>query len=67
MCGANQKNVVKYGGVEMIEDRLEVERIQNLVRNFGWELSETKSTDANLVIVLEKKREKPEASGVGAD
>ena len=51
----------------MIEDRLEVERIQNLVRNFGWELSETKSTDANLVIVLEKKREKPEASGVGAD
>ncbi|KKM21100.1 hypothetical protein LCGC14_1638770 [marine sediment metagenome] len=51
----------------MIEDRLEIERIQNLVRNFGWELTETKSTDEEIVIVLAKKRVKPDVPVVGPD
>jgi len=39
-----------------IEDRLEVERIQNLVRNFGWELVKQESSPDALVITLSKKR-----------
>ena len=57
MCRDNQENFSRIGGIDMaIEDRLEVERIQNLVRNFGWELVKQESSPDALVITLSKKR-----------
>lgn len=33
---------------------LEIERLMNLVRNFGWEKTEEKIVDGKMVIVLQK-------------
>jgi hypothetical protein len=46
--------------------RLEIERIENLVRNFGWETDEIKHPPGEIVITFKKKIEEtgsPEAGG----
>lgn len=40
-------------------NRLEFERIRNLVRGFGWEISKEETTDDKLIIELMKKRVVP--------
>ena len=41
--------------MERIQRTLEVERIVNLVRGFGWDLVESKAEGETLRIVLEKR------------
>ncbi|KKK58982.1 hypothetical protein LCGC14_3038970, partial [marine sediment metagenome] len=38
---------------------LEVERVMNLVRGFGWEKKEQRMSDNSVVLVIEKKVEVP--------
>lgn len=38
------------------QNRLEVERIRNLVTGFGWELIKEEITDEDIVITMKKKR-----------
>lgn len=45
--------------MEKIQRTLEVERIVNLVKGFGWELVETKTEGDVLRIVIEKKVSPP--------
>jgi len=41
-------------------DRLEVERVMNLVQGFGWEKTEERIDDVYQVITIRKKRLNPE-------
>jgi len=41
--------------VERIQRIMEIERIVNLAKGFGWELVETKAEGDTLRIVIEKK------------
>lgn len=49
-------------------DRLEVERLRNLVKAFGWALKCLEKTDTELVITFTKPRIEPiPEEAVGAD
>ena len=50
-----------------IEDRLEIERILNLIRNFGWELDKSESTDEKIVLQISKTRTITEGLAEGPD
>lgn len=41
--------------MEAIQRTIEVERVTNLVRGFGWEVAETKAEEDVLTIVIKKK------------
>jgi len=45
------------------QERIEVERIVNLVTGFGWFKEKEEITDTDIKIVLSKKRRVPEAPG----
>jgi hypothetical protein len=45
--------------MEKIQRTIEVERIVNLIKGFGWELLETRSEGGVLQLVIEKKVEPP--------
>lgn len=50
------------------QDRLEIERIDNLVRNFGWTKSSEQITDTDIVLTFSKPRsEVISPTGEGAD
>lgn len=38
------------------QNRLEVERIRNLVTGFGWELIKEEVTDEDIILVMRKPR-----------
>ena len=42
--------------MERIQRIMEIERIVNLAKGFGWELVETKAEGDTLRIVIEKKK-----------
>jgi len=42
---------------------VEVERVMNLVRGFGWEKTEEKLRDGNIVITIEKRVEEMGSPG----
>ena len=45
-------------------DRLEVERVLNLVQGFAWEKTNEEVTDEYVIITIRKKRQSPvETSG----
>lgn len=53
----SRHNKTKYIGgaeVEKLQRTLEVERIVNLVKGFGWELAETKTDGDTLQITIKK-------------
>lgn len=41
---------------ELIQDRLEVERVINLVQGFGWEKVSEELTDEHIEMKIRKKR-----------
>jgi len=41
---------------EFQQDRLEVDRILNLVQGFGWEKTAEEITDEHIIITIRKKR-----------
>lgn len=45
--------------------KMEVDRIENLVRGFGWEIVETRFTDGEIIVTVKKKLT-PEAVGPGS-
>lgn len=54
--------------MDIDQDRLEVERLRNLVRAFGWHLKTQDKTDTELVITFTKPRVEPlPEDAVGAD
>ena len=49
-------------------NRLEIERIINLVRNFGWDKVKEEFTDTDIVLTIKKPRVEPiPVLGEGAD
>lgn len=48
-------------------NRLEVERIRNLVSGFGWEVAKDEITDEDIILVLKKKRIVASVGGPGPD
>jgi len=49
-------------------NRIEVERIRNLIIGFGWMITNEQITDDKIIVTMEKKRVTPvEEMGVGAD
>ena len=46
-------------------NRLEVERIRNLVSGFGWEVVREEVTDEDIIIALKKKRVVPSVPAPG--
>jgi len=46
---------------EFDKDRLEVERVMNLVQGFGWEKTGEQITDTHTIITIRKERIKPGA------
>lgn len=46
-------------------NRLEVERIRNLVGGFGWEIVKDEVTDEEIILVMKKKRAVPAPVLVG--
>ena len=38
------------------KNRMELERIYNVVQNFGWELVKQEITDTDLILTVKKKR-----------
>lgn len=50
------------------QDKIEVERIDNLVRNFGWEKTSEELTDTDIILTFKKKRSPDQQTfGEGAD
>lgn len=50
--------------VEM--NKLEIDRMMNLVQGFGWEKTEEKLTDEHIILTIRKKKIVPETPlGVG--
>jgi len=50
------------------QDKIEIERIDNLVRNFGWEKVSEELTETEIVLTLKKKRSSGAVVyGAGAD
>ena len=50
------------------QNRIEVERIENLVRNFDWSKIKEEITDDDIVLTISKKRVMPIPElGEGAD
>lgn len=41
--------------MEQLQRTLEVERVVNIVRGFGWELKDTKVDGETIIIIIEKK------------
>jgi len=46
------------------QERIEVERVVNLVQGFGWRKIKEELSDDKIQIVLEKDRKRPEIPGV---
>ena len=44
---------------EFEKDRLEVDRVLNLVQGFGWEKTSESITDEHVIITIRKKRAEP--------
>jgi len=44
--------------------KMEVDRIENLIRGFGWEVAETRFTNGEVVVIIKKKLA-PEAVAPG--
>ena len=53
--------IVTFGGVKMetVQRTLEIERIVNLVKAFGWDLEATEAEGSVLKVSFEKKVESP--------
>lgn len=50
------------------QDKLEIERVDNLVLNFGWTKSSEEITDTEIILTLKKARsESLKEFGEGAD
>lgn len=50
------------------QDKIEVERIDNLVRNFGWMKTAEELTDTDIILTFKKKRSPAQQTfGEGAD
>jgi len=45
------------------QERIEVERVVNLVSGFGWVKEKEELSDTDIKIVLSKQRRKPETPG----
>ena len=39
-----------------VQDRLEIERVRNLVTGFGWAIIKQEFTDDKMILQIEKKR-----------
>lgn len=49
-------------------DRLEIERVENLIKNFGWSKAKEELTDDKIILTFEKPRENiPDETGEGSD
>ena len=48
--------------MENVQQVLEVERIVNLARGFGWEKTAEEVKDGKLILTIEKKMESPAVS-----
>ena len=49
-------------------NRLEIERVDNLIRNFGWSKIKEELTDTDIVLTIKKPRVEPIPDlGEGAD
>lgn len=49
-------------------NRMEIDRIRNLVKGFDWESVKEEITDDDLILTIKKKRATPpEESGAGPD
>jgi len=44
-------------GIE--KDRLEVDRLRNLVDSFGWNVIKEEITELNIILTVQKSREEP--------
>jgi len=50
------------------QEAIEIERVLNLVRGFGWDLQKQEFTPDKIIITLERARPKrPEETGAGPD
>lgn len=38
-----------------VEDRLALERLENLIRGFGWEITNTQYLEGKMIVTTEKK------------
>lgn len=51
----------KKGGEKMAQiDDIDIQRLSNLIKGFGWEITQTKIETHKLNIQIEKDREEPE-------
>lgn len=39
-----------------VEDKLDIDRVSNLVTGFGWRITKTETTTDRLILTLEKNR-----------
>ena len=62
MFQAHQRQYVGGANVEKVQQVLEVERIVNLARGFGWEKTGESVKDGVIVLTIEKKIESPAVS-----
>jgi len=49
-------------------NRIEIERVNNLIRNFGWSKIKEELTDTDIILTIKKERGEPIPElGEGAD
>ena len=41
---------------QMARDQMEIDRVGNLIRGFGWKISKQEFTDDKIIMVIEKSR-----------
>jgi hypothetical protein len=46
-------------------NRIEIERIRNLLTGFGWEIAKEEITDTDIILVLKRPRIVPGPVGAG--
>lgn len=51
----NKTKHVRGEAMEKIQRVIEVERVVNLVKGFGWDLKDTKVEGETITIIIEKK------------
>ena len=52
--------------MEAQKNRLEVDRIRNLIQGFGWSVSKQEDTDDEIILTIKRKRIKAEVeAGLG--
>ena len=54
MRGNNQTKYVKGNEMEKIQRTIEIERVVNLVKGFGWELHDVKVEGEMIIITIRK-------------